>query len=126
KEQQQLVEAIRETDISVIVGAVQNPYDLTSFPEVDAYLNAYGDRDISSKALSRAIVGDINPFGTLPVTIPDMYDYGQGLDYVDTPPSAEGMKILRDNINNDGHNDNAQTLEDINPFGKLPVTIPDM
>src|SRR5699024_948703 len=111
KEQQQLVEAIRETDISVIVGAVQNPYDLTSFPEVDAYLNAYGDRDISIKALSRAIVGDINPFGKLPVTIPDMYDYGHGLDYVDTPLSAEGMKILVDNLNNDGDIDNGQTLE---------------
>lgn len=111
KEQQQLVEAIRETDIPVIVGAVQNPYDLTSFPEVDAYLNAYGDRDISIKALSRAIVGDINPFGKLPVTIPDMYDYGHGLDYVDTPLSAEGMKILVDNLNNDGDIDNGQTLE---------------
>src|SRR5699024_12536645 len=40
-----------------------------------------------------------------------MYDYGHGLEYVDTPLSAEGMKILVNNLNNDGDIDNGQTLE---------------
>lgn len=99
--QQKLVKQIQTTDKPVIVAAIRNPYDLMAFPDVDGYLNTYGDRDVSVKALSKAFVGDINPYGRLPVTIPGLYDYGYGLDYVDTPLSADGMTTLVDRFESD-------------------------
>src|SRR5699024_6838815 len=92
--QQRLVEQLMETDKPVAVAAMRNPYDLMVFPEVDAYLNAYSYLDVSVEAISLALVGDINPKGKLPVTIPDLYTLGHGLSYIDTELSADGMKEL--------------------------------
>lgn len=102
EKQQQMVEQIQATGKPVIVAALRNPYDLMVFPEVDAYLNAYSYLDVSVGALSRVIAGEINPFGTLPVSIPDLYAFGYGLDYVDTPLSAEGMKTLVERFDETG------------------------
>lgn len=93
-EQQQLVESLIALDQSVIVAAMKNPYDLIAFPDVDAYLNAYSYMDVSVNAVSDALIGDINPKGQLPVTLPELYDIGHGLSYVDTELSAEGLKHL--------------------------------
>lgn len=111
EEQQQLVKKLKETDTPVIVAGLGTPYDLQAFPDVDAYINTYSDLDVSVKALANVISGDINPAGKLPVTIPDSYEKGHGLDYIDTPHSADGMKTLvselaetediPDNVNHD-------------------------
>nr|WP_085524798.1 glycoside hydrolase family 3 protein [Tuberibacillus sp. Marseille-P3662] len=79
--QQQLVNAIRATGKPVIVAAIRNPYDLMVFPKVDAYLATYGYRDVSIEALARVLTGEVNPTGKLPVTIPDLYDFGSGMSY---------------------------------------------
>ncbi|GGB59199.1 beta-N-acetylhexosaminidase [Lentibacillus populi] len=92
--QQQMVERIQAAGKPVIVAAMRNPYDLMVFPEVDAYINTYSYLGVSVHALAKAIVGDINPFGKLPVTIPGLYENGHGLEYIDTPLSANGMKTL--------------------------------
>src|SRR5699024_1031385 len=70
--QQQLVEELQELGKPVIIAALGNPYDLIAFPEVDAYINTYSYLDVSIQALADVIVGDVNPFGRLPVTIPDL------------------------------------------------------
>ncbi|MEW9676815.1 glycoside hydrolase family 3 protein [Lentibacillus sp. L22] len=93
-DQQQLVKQLEKIDVPVIVAALGNPYDLQAFPDVDAYINTYSYLDVSVQALANVISGDINPFGTLPVTIPDSYERGHGLDYIDTPRTADGMKSL--------------------------------
>jgi len=92
--QQQLVEELQELGKPVIIAALGNPYDLIAFPEVDAYINTYSYLDVSIPALADVIVGDVNPFGRLPVTIPDLYDAGYGLDYIETSLSANGMHSL--------------------------------
>ncbi|ASK62321.1 beta-N-acetylhexosaminidase [Virgibacillus phasianinus] len=104
--QQKLVDRLIETGKPVIATAIRNPYDLMVFPEVVGYLATYGYQDVSIKALGRVIAGDINPSGELPVTIPDLYEYGHGLDYVSTPLSAEGMKTLVGNLQAEGEIDN--------------------
>lgn len=92
--QQDLVKALMATDVPVIVAALGNPYDLNAFPDVDAYMNTYSYLDVSIPALGNVIAGDTNPFGVLPVSIPDSYEKGHGLDYIDTPLSADGMISL--------------------------------
>ncbi|NBJ71380.1 MULTISPECIES: glycoside hydrolase family 3 protein [Clostridia] len=112
--QEQLVHKIEEIGKPLIVAAIRNPYDLMVFPEVDAYLTTYGFQDTSLKALSKAIIGEINPFGQLPVTIPDLYEYGHGLDYIHTPESANGMRELVENLVKEGEvrsNDTARSLD---------------
>lgn len=111
--QKQLVNQLQETGKSVIAAATRNPYDLMVFPDVDGYINTYGYRDVSVKALSRVIVGDVNPFGRLPVTIPDLNDYGHGLDYVDKPLSAYGMKELVNRLKSEGEFENNQVVHSL-------------
>ncbi|SFD67652.1 beta-N-acetylhexosaminidase [Lentibacillus persicus] len=79
--QQQLVSALESTGKDVVVSAIRNPYDLMAFPEVDGYLATYGNRDVSIEALSSVLIGEVNPQGKLPVTIPELYDYGHHLGY---------------------------------------------
>lgn len=102
EQQQQLVDRLVETDKPVAVAAMRNPYDLMEFSEVDAYLNAYSYLEPSVNAIANALVGDINPRGTLPVTIPDLYETGHGLSFIDTPINAEGMKELVTYLENEG------------------------
>lgn len=103
--QQQLVHELEETDGAVIVSALGNPYDLQAFHDVDAYLNTYSYLDVSIPALANVISGDTNPFGVLPVTIPDSYEEGHGLDYIDTELSGEGMTTLVTNLEEAGELD---------------------
>ncbi|MDC3414044.1 glycoside hydrolase family 3 protein [Aquibacillus sp. 3ASR75-11] len=79
--QQKLVNALLDTGKPVIVSAIRNPYDLMVFPEVDSYLATYGYQDVSIEALSRVVTGEVNPSGKLPVTIPNLYDFGYGKSY---------------------------------------------
>ncbi|PRX41308.1 beta-N-acetylhexosaminidase [Planifilum fimeticola] len=79
--QQNLVRALKEADKPVVVAAMRNPYDIAAFPEVDGNLATYGNRDVSVRALARALTGEVNPSGKLPVTVPGMFEYGFGLRY---------------------------------------------
>jgi beta-N-acetylhexosaminidase len=96
--QQELVQVMMETEKPVIAAAMRNPYDIMVFPEVDAYLNAYSYLDVSVESMAKALAGEINPFGKLPVTIPQFYELGHGADYVNQPLTAEGMKALTDDL----------------------------
>ncbi|HET7657041.1 MAG TPA: glycoside hydrolase family 3 protein [Bacillales bacterium] len=79
--QQKLVQSLLATGKPVVVASMRNPYDLSVFPDIDANILTYGNEDVSVKALARALVGEINPSGKLPVTIPGQRDYGYGLSY---------------------------------------------
>lgn len=79
--QQNLVRALKEADKPVVVASMRNPYDIAAFPQVDGNLLTYGNRDVSVRALAKALTGEINPSGKLPVTVPGMFEYGFGLRY---------------------------------------------
>jgi beta-N-acetylhexosaminidase len=100
--QQDLVQAMMDTEKPVIAAAMRNPYDMMVFPEVDAYLNAYSYLNVSTSSVAKVLAGEINPFGKLPVTIPGFYEIFHGIDYVDQPLSAEGMKALADDLREAG------------------------
>ncbi|MFD6526180.1 glycoside hydrolase family 3 N-terminal domain-containing protein [Isoptericola sp. NPDC060185] len=68
--QQAMVDALAATGKPVIVVASRNPYDINVFPAADAVLNSYGYAVVNYQAVVRAIAGDINTLGKLPVAVP--------------------------------------------------------
>ncbi|MEE6273441.1 glycoside hydrolase family 3 N-terminal domain-containing protein [Georgenia sp. MJ206] len=85
--QRQMVEALAATDTPVVVIATRNPYDINGMPGADAVLNTYGVQVINFYGAVRALAGDINPSGTLPVAVPTangsgvLFPVGHGLRY---------------------------------------------
>lgn len=70
KRQALLVRYLLDKHTSLVAVSIGNPYDLASFPDVQAYLAAY---EYSEKALDAAtdiIFGSIQAQGKLPVSIP--------------------------------------------------------
>lgn len=64
----------------VIVISFGNPYLIQGFKGVTSYVCAYGDSESSIRAAIKAMLGEINFKGKLPVTITDEYKFGTGLN----------------------------------------------
>lgn len=64
----------------VAVVSFGSPYLISQFPEVNAYLCAYGWGGVSQEAAVKALFGEIDIKGKLPVTIPSLYPFGHGLE----------------------------------------------
>lgn len=56
-----------------------NPYLLQSFPKLQTYVVAYGDMPSLQQAVARALVGQIDISGKLPISLPDLYPRGTGI-----------------------------------------------
>jgi beta-N-acetylhexosaminidase len=56
-----------------------NPYLLMAFPEMRAYLVAYGDMPSVQQAAARALLGEIDITGKLPISLPGLYPRGTGI-----------------------------------------------
>ncbi len=56
-----------------------NPNMLMNFPALKTYLVAYGDMPSLQAATARAITGNISITGRLPITLPNLYARGTGL-----------------------------------------------
>ncbi len=63
----------------LVVVSYGSPYLLRQFPDVPAYLCAYGASPLLQKAALKAVFGEINTRGHLPVTLPGLYPRGQGI-----------------------------------------------
>lgn len=84
--QAQLVDAIRDSNTPTAAVSIGLPYDIASYPDVDAYLASYAlDRwaQLNTTALEAAVdvVFGAEPRGKLPVEIEGYYPYGYGLGY---------------------------------------------
>lgn len=93
----------------VAVVAIENPYEVDQMPNAKAFLAIYGyhyKRDGFSwqniPAATRAIFGELNPAGKLPVAIPTadnkgiLYPIGYGMSYGNIPipiPGKDGFTI---------------------------------
>ncbi len=63
-----------------VIFSFGNPYLLSVFPKAKAYACAYGDSPVSQSAALKALLGEINIQGKLPVSIPDTkYKLGDGI-----------------------------------------------
>lgn len=63
-----------------------NPYLLRDFPKVAAYLTTYSTVPPSEVAAVKALFGEMPISGRLPVTIPDLAKYGDGIQLPQTSP----------------------------------------
>jgi beta-N-acetylhexosaminidase len=88
KQQAKLVRQLVATGKPVIAAAVRDPYDIAYYPEASTYLATYSYGSIAIDSLTRALFGDTNPQGKLPVMIPKagtqddpLYPFGYGLSY---------------------------------------------
>jgi beta-N-acetylhexosaminidase len=73
------LEMLMATGKPVALVALGNPYVLRNFAAVTAYLATYSTVAPSEVAAARAIFGEINIHGRLPVTIPGLAQYGDGI-----------------------------------------------
>jgi beta-N-acetylhexosaminidase len=85
--QQQFVRELVDTGTPVVVVGTRDAYDVNRVPDVDAFVTTYGNRAVSLRAAARLLVGEVDPTGRLPVTIPTadgtatLYPYGHGLGF---------------------------------------------
>ena len=56
-----------------------NPYLLQSFSGLRTYLVAYGDMPALQQAVARALLGEIDIVGRLPISLPGLYPRGTGI-----------------------------------------------
>jgi len=64
----------------VVAVSFGSPYFLRHFPEIDAYVCLYQNTPETQSAAARALCGEMDVTGKLPVSIPDLYPIGHGLE----------------------------------------------
>ncbi len=75
--------------VPVMLASLGNPYLVRAFPNVSAYLTTYSPTATSEIALAKALFGEIAITGHLPITIPGIAKYGDGIQVpAQSPPSA--------------------------------------
>jgi beta-N-acetylhexosaminidase len=80
------LETLVATGKPLALVALGNPYVLRNFPNVTAYLATFSTVAPSEVAAVRALFGEINIQGRLPVTIPGQAQYGDGIHITATRP----------------------------------------
>ncbi len=75
----QLIQESAESSTPVVVISFGSPYYLRSFPEVDSYICAYRWETQVQRAAAKALFGEIDVKGRLPVSLPGLYLLGHGL-----------------------------------------------
>jgi beta-N-acetylhexosaminidase len=64
-----------------VVVALRSPYDLLMFPDQSTYVAIYGETPPSVDAMARLLCGEITPRGLLPVELPGLNAFGDGLTH---------------------------------------------
>lgn len=75
----------------VTLAALGNPYLVRAFPNVAAYVATYSPTPTSETALAKALFGEISYAGHLPVTIPGIAKYGDGIQLPATRTAQKGF-----------------------------------
>ncbi|MFB4322260.1 glycoside hydrolase family 3 N-terminal domain-containing protein [Priestia sp. BR_2] len=75
--QQKLVSRLSELeDVTLVIVATRNPYDINDLPPVPAYLCSYENTPYYMNAAAGVLVGKVRPEGKLPVGISKTYPLG--------------------------------------------------
>jgi beta-N-acetylhexosaminidase len=64
---------------SIVGISFGNPYLLQSFPGLRTYMVSYGDMPTLQQAAARALLGEIDVVGKLPISLPGLYERGTGI-----------------------------------------------
>ncbi len=84
----QLVQNLLATKKPLLLVALGNPYLLRNFPDVAAYMTTYSSVPPSEVSVVKAMFGEIAIGGKLPVTIPGLAKYGDGISIPATQAAA--------------------------------------
>jgi beta-N-acetylhexosaminidase len=71
--------ALIAAKVPVVGISFGNPYLLQSFPGLRTYVVAYGDMPSLQQATARALLGEIDVVGKLPISLPGLYPRGTGI-----------------------------------------------
>jgi beta-N-acetylhexosaminidase len=71
--------ALIDAKAPVIGISFGNPYLLQNYPGLRTYLVAYGDMPSLQQATARALIGEIDIVGRLPISLPGLYPRGTGI-----------------------------------------------
>jgi len=71
--------ALIERGAPVVGISFGNPYLLASFPKLKTYVVAYGDMPSLQRAAARAVAGQADITGRLPISLPGLYPRGTGI-----------------------------------------------
>ena len=74
-----LAEELLKRDLPLMVISFGNPYLLTALPTAKNYLAAYSPFPFSQRAAAKAILGEIEIAGKLPVSLPGLHQRGDGM-----------------------------------------------
>jgi len=77
--------------VPVTLAALGNPYLVRAFPNVASYVTTYSPTPTSEAALAKALFGEIAITGRLPVTIPGVAKYGDGVQLPATHTPQKGL-----------------------------------
>jgi len=71
--------ALLERKVPVVGISFGNPYLLQNFPALGTYVVAYGDMPSLQRAAARALLGQADITGRLPISLPGLYPRGTGI-----------------------------------------------
>ena len=71
--------AVIDGKVPVIGISFGNPYLLQNYPGLRTYIVAYGDMPSLQHAVARALLGEIDIVGRLPISLPGLYPRGTGI-----------------------------------------------
>ncbi len=74
-----LIELTKTKNIPLVLISFGTPYLVMEFPDVPVYLCTYGAARVSETAALKVVVGELEPKGKLPITIPKLFKLGDGL-----------------------------------------------
>jgi len=81
KKHEVFIQKLLSMKVPSVLISFGNPYLLSLFPKVNAYLCAFGDSRLTQKAMLKALLGEINIRGKLPISIPGTkFKVGNGIN----------------------------------------------
>ena len=81
KEQRELVNKLLKLGKPNVLISFGNPYVVMEFPGTDAYVCGYSNAEAMQQAVVEVLYGESPARGKLPITIPGVYKFGDGVEY---------------------------------------------
>ncbi len=76
---EELIKRHMTTRLPLVTISFGNPYLLNALPDSPSYLLAWSPFPVSQRAAAKALLGEIEINGKLPVTLPGLYERGSGM-----------------------------------------------
>lgn len=81
KEQREFVQTLLVLKKPNVLISFGNPYVVMDFPNPDAYVCAYSNAEAMQQAVAEVLFAEMPARGKLPITIPGVYQFGEGVEY---------------------------------------------